>query len=233
MRSLTILFVGLLHGCSVNFAEDVESRVTAARKSTDPWSTRNSILEAVDIGKRCEDYGLGPNRCALESKKQKLKYEAEIARYTDIAVQQAHPAAIKKLYHEGGNNDLFAKHGSLVIKKAEDNTQHDGEVVRIAGLLISNGIGEKKDTRRAVALFARSWALGVPEAAANAATEFRSIHDHNNALLWTLRCVSPCIRPGSLDDLQRHLTTKAILQVQSAAHDDTVIELNIWAENEK
>lgn len=108
------------------------------------------------------------------------------------------------------------------------DTSDDAKLILTAGQILDDGHYAIRDTYRAVGYYARAWAMGETSAANAAAKLYHSIHDIQNAYLWSLRCTQGCVRDPtiSLMELEKDLSPEAIQQLQQMADDATVVELD-------
>lgn len=241
--AVTASALALTAGCGQSHAgRDVftpaqaDAAIQEARRSGDPWKTRNALdTIATRLLDTCEASGWsGTTTCGdltrrqMQARVDKINEEAD--RYLAEAVKQAQPAAVRAAFERKEVGKPFVDLVPLVVLAAEKavGTQADRDLLLMAGRFYGEGRYVVRDTSRAVGYLARAWAAGDKQAAAESAMLFKEINDTRNAYLWALRCVGVCERGAymRLEELEADMSPEAAKQAQKAAGDPSVVELD-------
>jgi hypothetical protein len=170
----------------------------------------------------------GARRCGMPADVNTIVGD-ELSRLHIQAVRVGNSYAIEVLYFRG-DPKLLAHFAPSILDAADraSGTPDDRAVLRIGGLLLSDGLAVPPDSRRAIGYLARAWAAGESHAANDAGLHFLSVHDHRDAYLWSLRCVAPCNRSDELEvsRLLGALQPRAASQAEDAADAPTVVKLD-------
>jgi len=236
--SLTIAAFIALSGCN-NDKMNTEisynlSSIVDAKKIADPWEAYKVIDARHDIasaerGKFCDDLytflTTNGTSCEFNASWHALGEEGD--RYLLLAASQINPKALSILFarvNDGKSKKIEV--APKIIQAAESSS--NPELLLLAGRILGDGEFAVRDTGRSIEFLARSWALGNTEAAFEASKQFKAINDIRNGYLWSLRCTAGCNRnyPYTLEMFEQHLSPEAAKQVQKAAGDPTIIDLD-------
>lgn len=216
---------------------DIRKAIESAKSLKDPWQAFEHLLLMERIAFKTHsvcarsDYGInsvcGEVPAADIAAKERL-------RYLGLSLEQNNQSALVFLFGMESDERDYKAHAPLrkehinrllAAADAAGAKHQDGLLFLVAGDTTAAGKEIILDTSRAVGYFARAWALDQPQAANRAAMVFTSINDFRNAYLWSLRCISPCVRHYSLPDFQHKLSADAAKQAQAAAANSSVVEL--------
>jgi TPR repeat protein len=230
---LTIAATTVLSGCNEKMNTEISynlSAITEAKKFADPWAAYKNLDERYKVatdewGELCTDLFSTGSNCGFNASRKALATEKE--RYLKLAIAQSNPQAFIALFNLDSDADAEKKDVAPKILQAADNSDNP-ELLLLAGKILGNGQFVVRDTSRAIVYLARSWALGNTEAAMEASKQFKAINDIPNAYLWSLRCTAGCKRDYTLtlDVFEHDLSPAAAKQVQKAASDPTIIDLD-------
>lgn len=206
---VALVFLTFLSGCSDT------RRVLAEAESV---ASPEKAVKIVDraISDYCEEKF---NRCYPPDDLIKAR-----GRYFYAAARAGDAAALRELYEQGFGETRDAVRLELksrLLKTAE--ASDDPDILAAAAAAVSNDRIDVIDRSLQMQFLKRAWQAGDDRSAGRVAHFYAQQADHQNAYLWSLRCVRTCRRQAnvpagaSVFQIELHKLEAALTQAQVSA----------------